>query len=180
MQSTHTYSEEALIGLLKSRSREGFDYLYAQYSGAIFSVVLTFISDREQAEDVLQEVFLKIWKQIESYDAQKGRLYTWMLQITRNSCIDVVRSTKYKMQQQNRELPDSVYERGEEHFNPNTIGLRQQVGKLKQEHRELVELSYFEGFTQEEMAEMLQLPVGTVKSRMRAALIQLRKFFTET
>lgn len=178
MQISPTYSEEHLVHLLKSRSRDGFDYLYAQYSGALFSVVLTFISDREHAEDVLQEVFIKIWKQIDSYDAQKGRLYTWMLQVTRNSCIDVVRSTKFKMQQQNRELPNSVYERGVEDFNPNTIGLRQQVGKLKPEHRELVELSYFQGFTQEEMAETLNIPLGTVKTRVRAALIQLRKLLT--
>lgn len=178
MISTATYSEEVLVAMLKSRSREGFDYLYSQYSGALFSVILTFVPDRDLASDLLQEIFIKIWKQIESYDAQKGRLYTWMMQITRNSCIDVVRSTKYQMNQQNRELPDSVYERGAQDFNPNTIGIRQQVGNLKQEHRELVELSYFQGYTQEEMAELLKIPLGTVKTRMRAALIQLRKLLT--
>ncbi len=178
MVSTPRYSEEALVAMLKGRSREGFDYLYASYSGALYALILTFVPDRDYASDLLQEIFIKIWKQIDSYDAQKGRLYTWMMQVTRNSCIDVVRSTKYQQHNQNRELPDSVYEREAQQFNPNTIGLRQQVANLKPEHRELIELSYFQGYTQEEMAALLQIPLGTVKTRMRAALIQLRKLLT--
>jgi RNA polymerase sigma factor (sigma-70 family) len=179
MHTIVKYNEEELLELLKSRSREGFNYLYDNYSGAVYSVILTIISDRDHAADVLQEVFVKIWKQIDSYDSQKGKLYTWMVQIARNSAIDVVRSKKFQVNQQNQELPDSVYEAGANDFNPDKIGLRHQVSQMKPEHRELLELAYFQGYTQDEMSEMLNIPLGTVKTRMRSALIQLRKFYIE-
>lgn len=179
MHTIVKYNEEELLGLLKSRSREGFNYLYDNYSGAVYAVILTIITDRDHAADVLQEVFVKIWKQIDSYDSQKGRLYTWMVQIARNSAIDVVRSKKFQVHQQNQELPDSVYEAGANDFNPDKIGLRQQVSQMKPEHKELLELAYFQGYTQDEMSEMLNIPLGTVKTRMRSALIQLRKFYRE-
>lgn len=177
MHSNVKYSEEELLGLLRARSRNGFNYLYDNYSDAVYAVILSIIPDRDHAADVLQEAFVKIWKQIDSYDSQKGRLYTWMVQIARNSAIDVVRSKKFQVNQQNRELSDSVYEKGTNDFNPDKIGLRQQVGQMKPEHKELIELSYFQGYTQEEMSEMLKVPLGTVKTRMRSALIQLRKLY---
>jgi RNA polymerase sigma factor (sigma-70 family) len=128
------------------------------------------------ASDVLQEVFVKIWKQIESYDATKGRLFTWMLNIARNSSIDMVRSKNYQKSQQNRELTEHVYEAaGTFETNTDKIGLRRLVHSLKDEYKVLVELSYFEGFTQEEISKMLSIPLGTVKTRLRAALIQLKK-----
>jgi len=179
MQSTIKYQEHELLALVRQRTREGFNYLYENYSGAIYSVILTIVSDPEQASDTLQEVFVKIWKQIETYDEQKGRLYTWMVQIARNSSIDVVRSKKYQAHQQNREITESVYKVGDNDFNPDNIGIRKAVHQLKKEHKELVDLSYFQGYTQEEMSEMLKIPLGTVKTRMRSAMMQLRKIFKQ-
>ncbi len=128
------------------------------------------------ANDVLQEVFIKIWKQIESYDKTKGRLFTWMLNIARNSGIDMVRSKNYQKAKQNHELTENVYEAGGSiENNTDTIGLRKLVYTLKEDYRVLVELSYFEGYTQDEIAKMLSIPLGTVKTRLRAALIQLKK-----
>ncbi|HSK12213.1 MAG TPA: sigma-70 family RNA polymerase sigma factor [Phnomibacter sp.] len=171
------YNENELIEQLLARSRDGFNYLYEHYSGAIYSAILQFIPDRELAADLLQEVFLKIWKQIESYDRGKGRLYTWMLQIARNSAIDVVRTKKYQAQQKNQELSGAVYEIGTMDLNPDKIGLRDHIGQLKPEYQQVLDLSYFQGFTQEEMSERLGIPLGTVKTRIRAALIQLRKIY---
>lgn len=179
MQVAPKYTEQELITLLRERSRDGFNYLYENYSGAIYSVILTIITDRDHATDILQETFIKIWKQINTYNELKGRLYTWMIQVARNSALDLARSKKFQANQQNRELPESVYETGASDFNPDQIGVRKMVNQMKQEHRELIELSYFQGFTQDEMAEMLQLPLGTVKTRMRSALIQLRKMYKE-
>jgi RNA polymerase sigma-70 factor (ECF subfamily) len=179
MQSTIKYQEHELLALVRQRTREGFNYLYENYSGAIYSVILTIVSDPEQASDTLQEVFVKIWKQIETYDEQKGRLYTWMVQIARNSSIDVVRSKKYQAHQQNREITESVYKVGDNDFNPDNIGIRKAVNQLKKEHKELVDLSYFQGYTQEEMSEILKIPLGTVKTRMRSAMMQLRKIFKQ-
>lgn len=163
--------------LLKQKSQDAFSYLYDNYSPALNSVILSIVPDQEQANDLLQEVFLKCWRQIASYDAHKGRLYTWMMQITRNTAIDHIRTSDYRNQQKNQELSESVYSARTSEFNPDRIGLRQIVHQLKNEYKELVELSYFHGMTQEEIAKTLDLPLGTVKTRMRGALIQLRELF---
>jgi len=177
MSEVKKYGESELVQLLRQRNRDAFSYLYDNYSPALYTVILSIIPNREQANDILQEVFIKIWRQSESYDPDKGRLYTWMIQIARNSAIDVVRSTKYKQSKQNQEITESVYGSDSDHFNPDKIGLRRVVHMLRQEHRELVELSYFQGFTHEEIAKALNMPLGTVKTRLRNALIQLRMLF---
>ncbi len=162
--------------LLKQRQQNGFGYLYDNYSGALFSVISAIVPDKDLAADVLQEVFVKIWKQIESYDNLKGRLFTWMMNIARNSSIDVLRSKNYQNSKQNRELTENVDDAGGVvNTNIEKIGLRKIVTQLKQEYKILVELSYFEGFTQEEISTLLNIPLGTVKTRLRAALIQLRE-----
>ncbi len=177
MSEVKKYGESELVLLLRQRNRDGFSYLYDNYSPALYTVILSIIPDRELANDILQEVFVKIWRQADSYDEGKGRLYTWMIQIARNSAIDVVRSTKYKLAKQNQEITESVYNSDSDDFNPDKIGLRRMVHMLRQEHRELVELSYFQGFTHEEIAKELDMPLGTVKTRLRTALIQLRTLF---
>ncbi len=170
------YTEAELVALLKERQQQAFSYLYDNYSGALYSVVLSIMPDREMANDVLQEVFIKIWRQIEMYDATKGRLFTWMMNITRNASIDMVRSKGFNNNQQNRELTEAVYDSvGTVSTNIDKIGLRKLVFKLKEEYRSLVELAYFQGYTQDEISKMLDIPLGTVKTRLRAALIQLRE-----
>jgi RNA polymerase sigma factor (sigma-70 family) len=170
------YSEPELVQLLQQRSRHVFSYLYDNYSGALLSVIQNIVSEEELANDVLQEVFVKIWKQIESYDSSKGRLFTWMLNIARNASIDMVRSKGFQNSRQNRELTEDVYSAGgTSETKTDQIGLRKVVYSLKEEYRVLVELSYFQGFTQDEIAKMLNIPLGTVKTRLRTALIQLRE-----
>ncbi len=143
--------------------------------GAIYSIILSVVADKELANDVLQEVFIKIWRQSESYDASKGRLFTWMMNIARNASIDMLRSKGYQKTQQNRELTETVYEKGGSiAINIDQIGLRKLVHSLKEEYKVLVELSYFQGFTQDEISKMLNMPLGTVKTRLRSALLQLR------
>jgi len=170
------YTEAELVLLLRQRQQESFSYLYDNYSGALFSIIAAIIPDRDLAADVLQEVFVKIWKQIESYDSLKGRLFTWMMNIARNSSIDVLRSKSFQNSKQNRELTEAVYEAGgTTNINTDNIGLRKMVARLKEDYKVLIELSYFEGYTQEEISNMLSIPLGTVKTRLRAALIQLRE-----
>lgn len=176
MPETMKYTEQELVALLKERRQPAFSYLYDNYSGALFSVIHAIIPDRDMAGDVLQEVFVKIWKQTESYDATKGRLFTWMMNIARNASIDLLRSKNYQNSTQNRELTESVYEQvGSTITNIDRIGLRKLVHTLKDEQKLLVELSYFEGYTQDEISKMLNIPLGTVKTRLRAALLQLRE-----
>ena len=171
-----TYSENELVALLKQRDQSAFGYLYDHYSGSLFSVIATIVPDRELASDVLQEVFIKIWKQISTYDSTKGRLFTWMLNVARNASIDTVRSKNFQQNQQNRELTESVHDAGgSTHTDTDKIGLRKIVHKLKADYRILIELSYFEGYTQDEISKMLSIPLGTVKTRLRSALVQLKE-----
>jgi RNA polymerase sigma factor (sigma-70 family) len=180
MPEIQKYTETDLILLLKEREQSAFSYLYDHYSGALYSIILSILPNKELANDVLQEVFVKIWRQVDSYDAAKGRLFTWMMNIARNASIDMLRSKGYQKAQQNRELTEAVYEKGGSVVtNINQIGLRKLVHSLKEEYKVLVELSYFQGFTQDEISKTLNMPLGTVKTRLRSALLQLRELMKQ-
>lgn len=175
-----TYTEQELVLALKERNNQAFGFLYDHYAGALYSIIKQIIIDNnELASDVLQEVFINIWRKIETYDQTKGRLFTWMLNIARNASIDTLRSKSYQNSQKNQELPDNVYKEVVNPFtlpNVDNIGLKKVLETLKPEHRVLVEMAYFKGFTHEEIAEMMAIPLGTVKTRIRSALLQLRQF----
>jgi RNA polymerase sigma factor (sigma-70 family) len=176
LNNGNLYPESELVSLLKQRQEHAFNYLYDHYAGSLYSVIVSIVPDRELSNDLLQEVFVKIWRQIESYDNTKGRLFTWMLNVARNASIDAIRSKNFQQSKQNRELTENVYEEGGSvQTNTDHIGLRKIVHKLKDEYRLLVELSYFEGYTQDEISKMLNIPLGTVKTRLRSALIQLKQ-----
>ncbi len=175
MQSATKYTEQELISYLKERNDFAFSYLYENYSGALFSVITNIVPDKEIAGDVLQEVYINIYRKIDTYDSGKSRLYTWMLNIARNEAIDTIRSKGYRNSQQNREVTEAVYEQaGSTQQNIDKIGLRKLLEKIKPEYRDLVDLSYFKGLTQEEISQFQGIPLGTVKTRLRAALSQLR------
>jgi len=165
---------------LKERNDQAFGFLYDNFAGALYSIIRQIITGNDElAADVLQEVFINIWRKIESYDQTKGRLFTWMLNIARNASIDTLRSKSYQNSQKNQELPDNVYKgvaNQTTQLNVDNIGLKKVLEKLKPEHRVLVELAYFKGFTHEEIAEMMAIPLGTVKTRIRNALLQLREY----
>jgi RNA polymerase sigma factor (sigma-70 family) len=175
-----TYTEEELILALKERKEQAFGFLYDRYGGALYSIIKQIITDNtELAGDVLQEVFINIWRKIDSYDQSKGRLFTWMLNVARNASIDTLRSKGYQNSRKNQELTENVYsEVTNQTTQPNVdnIGLRKVLEKLKPEHRVLVELAYFKGFTHEEIAGIMNIPLGTVKTRIRSALLQLREY----
>lgn len=175
MNPTTTYGETELVALLRERNGQAFSYLYDNYSGALLGVIGSIITDRELAGDVLQNVFVNIWRKIDLYDSSKGRLFTWMLNIARNAAIDEVRSRSYRDTQKNQpiaeddSLPGAV-------TGPaiGDVGLKKVLTKLKEEWRVLIDLSYFQGFTHEEIAKLQGLPLGTVKTRIRTALSHLR------
>ena len=177
MVANITYSEGELVALLQSRDTLAFNYLYDHYSAALFGVILPIVNEQELANDILQDVFLSIWRKIETYDPTKGRLFTWMLNIARNASIDVLRSKSFQNTRKNQPLGETVnWNSSYQVFQPDVeaIGLHKLLEKLKEEHRVLIELAYFKGYTHEEIAEIEGLPLGTVKTRIRNALIQLR------
>jgi RNA polymerase sigma factor (sigma-70 family) len=174
-----TYTEAELVTLLKQRDNHSYTYLYDHYSGALYTVILQIVPDRDIASDVLQDVFVNAWRRIDQYDNSKGRLFTWLLNIARNAAIDMVRSKGYQKNQQIRELPNDVngIDTGNSlKLNIDNIGLRKVLNNLKEDQRVLVDMAYFKGYTQDEIAKELNLPLGTVKTRIRTALIQLRTY----
>jgi RNA polymerase sigma-70 factor (ECF subfamily) len=146
-------------------------------------VIKQVVSETEEAEDVLQKTFVRIWTSFDSYDPAKGRLYTWMLRIARNLAIDSVRSKHEKMKSQTRhigaqeQLIDRHYVAQEKYH--DGIGLTTLLQKLGAEHRHIIDLAYYEGYTQEEIAQQLNIPLGTIKTRIRQALQQLRVLTTK-
>ena len=157
------------------RIGKAFGYLYDHYSAALNGVIMDILQDEESAGDVLQEVFIKIWKQIEQYDATRGRLFTWMFNIARNAAIDATRRKEWQTQKQRYSVNEYTFLPDKAPHPAEDAGLRRLIQSLKAEYKVLIELSYFQGYTQEEIAEILKLPLGTVKTRMRTAILLLKK-----
>ncbi len=176
MNQPTTYSENDLVTLLRERNEKAFGYLYDNYSAALYGVIHSIITEAETAHDILQDVFLNIWRKIDSYDSTKGRLFTWMLNIARNAAIDKLRSKGFREGLKNQPITENVDIGVGSAINPSIsdVGLRKIVSRLKAEQRVLIDLSYFQGFTHEEIAKATNIPLGTVKTRIRTALIQLR------
>ena len=176
MNQPATYNENDLVTQLKERSEKAFGYLYDNYSGALYGIIHSILTDAETANDTLQDVFVNIWRKIDSYDPSKGRLFTWMLNVARNAAIDKLRSRSFRDGLKNQPISENVDISVGSAINPaiNDVGLRKVVSRLKEEQRVLIDLSYFQGFTHEEIAKAMNIPLGTVKTRIRAALIQLR------
>jgi RNA polymerase sigma factor (sigma-70 family) len=172
------YSEEELIFALQQQDQQAFSYLYDNYSGALLGLIFKMVNDKELAEDILQEAFVKIWNNFANYDSVKGRLFTWMINITRNLTIDTLRSKGYKKQSKIRSDENSV-----NNYSDNTaaadkfdaMGIRKQLTFLKDDQKKIIDLAYFGGFTQDEISKQLSIPLGTVKTRMRTAILELRK-----
>lgn len=182
MANKQTYHQDELIILIRARNQKAFAYLYDNYSQALFGVIDSIINNQEESEDVLQNTFLKIWNNFDSYDASKGRLYTWMLNIARNLAIDSTRSKHEKIKNKIQEATDFVYHKNNlytEDMAHETIGLKRMVDSLKENQREIIDLSYYQGYTQEEISKKLNIPLGTVKTNVRQALLKLRSFVKE-
>lgn len=182
MNEFTTYNEEELILLLKNQSREGFNYLYRQYSPVLYGVICKVIYDEQTAQDVLQDVFVKIWTNINQYDAKKGRLYTWMLNIARNAAIDKLRSKGEIMNSKIRtgeNVVNDLERTGKVEQVTDGIGLKNMVNNLKPEFESIVNMAYFQGYTLDEISKTLEIPLGTVKTRMRNAIKQLREIFNK-
>ena len=176
-----TLTSDQLLSLLIGRDEKGFNYLYKNYSGALYGVIFRIVRYEEEANEVLQDVFVKIWNSIERFDQKKASLYTWMLNIARNSAIDRLKSKSFQNDLKNQSIPDFVN---------NHVGLSLEqkhdfqevqngVNNLRDEYKILINKAYFGGFTQEEISEELGIPLGTVKTRTRAALQELKNILRE-
>jgi RNA polymerase sigma factor (sigma-70 family) len=172
------HSEEELVVLLRNKDQQAFSYLYDNYSEILNGIIHRIVEDKELAEDILQEAFVKIWNNFALYDSSKGRLFTWMLNIARNHTIDTIRSKGYKKQNLISADENAVSNSSDEHYSIeklDVIGIKQKIGLLKPELRNIIELTYFGGYTQDEVAKAMGIPLGTIKTRVRTAISTLRK-----
>lgn len=172
-------SEAELISLLKGNSESAFSYLYDNYSAALYGIIFRIVNDADRSKDVLQDTFVKIWKNKDSYESGKGTIFTWMLNIARNSAIDSNRSKheKYKIQVEDRIVDNENKVDG--NLKIDSIGLSETVEKLKPDFKAVIDYIYLQGYTQQEFSDMFGIPLGTVKTRTRAALQELRNLLKE-
>ena len=183
MQNLNKYSEEELVHLLQLRDKPAFSYLYDNYAPALNNIIYRMVEDVSLAEDILQEAFVKIWNNFASYDKSKGRLFTWMLNLTRNLTIDMMRSKGYRKQSQISGDEISVHNLQDHSISItkyDSLGIRKQLAYLKPDQRIIIDMAYFNGYTQDEIAKEIGIPLGTVKTRMRTAILELRKMLQHT
>ncbi len=178
--SKQSYTEQDLVLSLKQKDEGAFSYLYDNYSAALNGVIYAMVNDDALSEDILQEAFIKIWNNIDAYDETKGKLYTWMRRITHNLTLDTLKSNQHKYQSKvaGDEYVVSNISVNNQVFNKmDSADFRRKLDTLDAKQRTIIDMSYFQGYTQEEIAKELEMPVGTVKTKIRTAIIELRKIF---
>ncbi len=177
VNNKHTNMESNIVALLKQRDKEAIELLYEHYSPALYGMILRIIPNEALAQEVLQDVFVKIWNNADKYDADKGKLFTWLAQIARNAAKDALRSSQYKQDAKTDSLADNVGNDSSLSHNPRITdsGLRKTIDGLDEKYREIIDLLYFQGYSHSEAAKKLDIPIGTLKSRVRKAILELRK-----
>lgn len=175
-------AEIALLGRVATGDRRSFAELYDRFSGVLFSVAYRVLNSQEAAEDVLQDVFIQIWEKAPLYDPQRGKPLTWAVTLTRNKAIDRLRA----IQRRNR-LQDAVekealtFEQFDDRSSVEAVEgmesgamVRAAIRRLSPDQRQAIELAFFSGLTQTEIAERLGEPLGTIKARIRRGMMKLR------
>jgi RNA polymerase sigma-70 factor (ECF subfamily) len=169
--------DTALLTRMGQRDENAMEDLFRRYSGAVYSVALRVLHDSGQAEDVLQEVFLQLWRDPTAFVQQRGSLGGWLVVVARNRAIDLLRRRKPTDSVEDVVLASSVNVAEEAERNTTMQKVRQVIAGLPEEQQKTLQLAYFEGLSHSEIASRTGDPLGTVKTRIRQALISLRKAF---
>ena len=177
-------ADEDLMSLVEVEDPEAFAGLYDRHIRAAYSLAYRMMGDRQAAEDLAQEAFLELWRAARSYRAEKGSVRTWLLSIVHNRGIDHIRSTASRRRVQDRVEAVAVTSQPSEAFaetwrNSQKVQVREALKGLPPEQLKVLELAYFSGYTHSEIAKLLDLPLGTVKGRMRLGLKKIREFFED-
>lgn len=171
----HIDREKLLIEGLLRRDKDALEELYDNYSAALLGAIMRIITNKDIAEEVLQDTFFKIWEKIDTYSTIKGRLYTWMYSIARNKALDKIRSKEYSQMSVTDTINDLGYQSIEIKDEDQGNYFSDELLKfLKPEQSLIIKLMYFQGYTSEDVSKKYKIPLGTVKSRVRAALKRLR------
>ena len=170
-------TEEELINGLRAQNARAFNYMIDNYSEALSNIVSKIVKSEELTNEILQDAFLKVWGSIHQYNASKGRFFTWVLNIARNRSIDILRSRAYKNSLLHSSIENEYYDVNTEYSQFETIGINDSLGRLNSEHQKMVGLHFYQGYSHREIAAQYGIPLGTVKSRLRTAILEMRKYF---
>lgn len=172
--------EDTFLQNLQQRDSLSFRQLYTMHAAPLLGIIMRVVPAREIAEDILQDSFVKIWKSINTFDPNKGKLFTWMARLARNSAIDYKRGKTFAKSTKNEDI-DNVYSLVDHYHHvpdqTDSIGIRELMGVLTASQKQILDLIYFHGYTQAEVSDELQIPLGTVKSKIRLAVKELRIYF---
>ena len=166
-----------LILRLQQKDEKAFEQLYSMYSESIFGVINSVLHNTEASEEVLQDVFIKVWDNCASYSSNKGRFFTWLLNIARNAAIDKTRSKSFKNQKKNltqEYFVDILENKNSFSTKVDAIGIKKYIKKIGEDCKKVIDLLFFKGYTQKEASEELEIPLGTIKTRNRLCINKLR------
>lgn len=173
---------DSLIIEMQNKNPKAFERIYERYSESTFGVIYSIIRDKTVSEEILQDVFIKIWNKADTYSAEKGRFFTWVLNIARNAAIDKTRSKDFKNSGKNLTADyfvDILEDKNNFSAQMDSIGIQKYIGVLKSSCKRIIDLLYFKGFTQKEAAKELEIPLGTIKTRNRSCIDTLRRILVE-
>ena len=169
--------EKNIISLLREKDEKGMELLFDHYGDTLFGVANKITKDEDLAKDVVQLSLMKIWDKIDTYNDKKSKLFTWIFRITRNTAIDKIRSANLKSDQEIQIEVSDVYNLGTETVKPDHLDLRKHLDSLDSKYQVVMEALFFQGMTQQEASEALDMPLGTIKSRLKIGLRELRKIY---
>lgn len=180
--------ETDLMKRIRARDAGALEELYDLYNRLLFAMVISIVKKREEAEDVLQEIFLKIWDKADLFDADRGNVYNWIITLARNQAIDRIRSKGYKKQEkQSVSIDESLFSLEEDLHNPMKTTIfsdraelvKKALDEIPEEQSEVIKIAYYRGMSQSEISDYLGIPLGTVKTRTRQGMIKLKNILGE-
>ncbi len=168
---------EELVNKFQQKDEKAFKTLYDMYSNSMEGVIYNIVKDRYLTEEIMQDVFVKVWEKSDTYSNKKGRFYTWILRIARNAAIDEIRSKSYKTKKLNLNsdtFVDILESKDNLERKTDAIGITEFVKDLSEKCKEIIQLIYFKGYTQSETSKALEIPIGSIKTRNRNCIQNLR------
>lgn len=169
--------EQQIVQLLEKSDKRAISLLYENYSDSLYGVILKVTLNEEIAQDALQETFVKVWKNAKKYDSKKAKLFTWLYRIAKNTAIDKLRSFNKRFEKEVQIDKSDVYILPTANLNQDVLDLKEHVARLDKKYQIVLKALFFEGMTQQEASDELDIPLGTIKSRLKIGLRELKKVY---
>ena len=172
-----TQIEQDIIEHIQNGDNQAITLLCENYSETLYGVILKIITDEDLAQDALQETFIKVWKKAKTYDSKKAKLFTWLYRIAYNTAIDKVRSQSNKQSKEVQIENSNVYKLTSKGLNQDVLDIKTHLNSIDEKYQIVINALFFEGMTQQEASDELDIPLGTIKSRLKIGLRELKKIY---